>query len=77
MRYRAMVFCAKCDPSGGHMTEMYSGGVCPYCGHNGNSTVCDTVTKAARWVYDFYPSWWEWVVQWKGSRGHWDFKGKK
>jgi hypothetical protein len=32
-------------------TVMYSGGVCPICGKNSNSTVCHTQRIAVRRVY--------------------------
>lgn len=72
--YQAVFFCRACDHQMSYQTKMGAMGVCPFCGHSSGGLVCDTVTRGGRWVYDFYPTWWEWLVLWKGSRGHWEWK---
>ena len=41
-------FCVQCDKRLGTYHEMYSGGICPHCGHNSNSTICRTKTRVYR-----------------------------
>ena len=42
--------CVACHHVLTNYEKMHSHGVCPYCGHNANSTVCDTVTKSVEEV---------------------------
>jgi hypothetical protein len=66
--------CVGCDRWLTEHEIMYSNGVCPYCGYVVDSTVCDVTVRAAKWVWDFRPKWWQF---WKRSRGHWEFRGGK
>lgn len=34
---------------------MYSDGICPACGHQCKGTICDTVKKVVRDVYELKP----------------------
>lgn len=52
---------------------MDSDGVCPYCGHNSAITICNTIAKSARWIVDYSPTWWEWLMG-DREKGHWEFK---
>lgn len=51
--------CIKCHNKLGDYTMMYSSGVCPDCGHDSDSTICDTKTIVARkiykWVFICFP----------------------
>ncbi len=46
MKYIAQYRCVKCDTVLIDHEVFYSAGVCPYCGHINNSTICD-VRKVA------------------------------
>lgn len=44
-KWQASWVCTECNEPLSWNEKMYSYGVCPYCGHHSNSTVCDVVTK--------------------------------
>src|SRR5690606_9407902 len=44
----AVEHCVKCDAVLSTQERFYRGGVCVYCGHISNSTICDTVKKAVQ-----------------------------
>lgn len=55
--------------------RMWSYGTCPHCGYRGSSgTVCSTVQRVRRWVWDEPAlSWWDWL-RGKKRKGHWEYK---
>lgn len=40
--------CVTCGGQIGDRDRMYNGGICPYCGFDSDSTICDTNTKMFR-----------------------------
>jgi PHP family Zn ribbon phosphoesterase len=54
--YKIMT-CSKCKYRLTHNEKMHSGGVCPYCGLDDASTMCDTVNVIARKIK--HHKWWE------------------
>lgn len=55
--------CIRCQRRLDDSEMMHRGGVCPKCGYNSNSTVCNTYKVVLR-EYKHY-SWWEF---WKNKR---------
>lgn len=49
-KWKAVYECVGCHHVLTHFEKMHSSGVCPYCGHNADSTVCKTVTKSVEEV---------------------------
>jgi hypothetical protein len=43
--------CVDCNEALSHDTFYYGGGVCPHCGHNAKSTICDARKVIRRKVY--------------------------
>ena len=55
-KWQVAYSCSACETILNYLEVMDSHGICPYCGHNAKSTVCDYIFKAARkeagkWVY--------------------------
>ena len=69
----AVYLCGNCEQSLTETEKTRSNGVCPYCGQNTNSTVCNTTKKVGRWITDYKPTFWQWLTG-KRSTGHWEFK---
>lgn len=72
--WQRIACCVECGTPLDEEEEYYSEGVCPYCGHDDDSTICATKVRAARWVVDYEPSWWRRIFFWETSKGHWEFK---
>jgi hypothetical protein len=49
-RWYSTDWCKECNSRFCGSDLAYSGGVCPYCGHNSNSTMCDWKTRSFRKV---------------------------
>jgi len=69
--WRAFYFCVKCEQELKGSEKMHNCGVCPHCGHDSNSTICNTKTRVARWVTTYRPPWW---VFWESPEVHLEFK---
>jgi hypothetical protein len=52
--WRAEILCYHCEYVMSDHEKMYSGGICPNCGYDDESTVCDTVNKVVRPVYEHH-----------------------
>lgn len=59
-RWVAVHHCANCE----HILDMderfYSGGVCPFCGFDSHSTICNTKNRPV-WVA--HRPWWQWIIE--------------
>ncbi len=49
--------CIKCKCTLSDHKEFYSRGVCPFCGHNSESTICNTKTLVIREIKHY--KWWQ------------------
>ena len=47
-RFKAVHLCAKCEVRLSNHEMMCSHGVCPYCGNNSESTICDCIKKSVK-----------------------------
>ena len=45
-KYEPVLKCTECGHILDDDEQMYSSGICPYCGYSSHSTVCNTVTEA-------------------------------
>lgn len=65
--WRPYHYCTECGAQLDERTRMYSGAICPACGHKSihASTICDTYVMAERKVYTFVPKWWQF---WRRSK---------
>lgn len=66
-------FCVKCSERLGRHQEMYSHGICPFCGFNSDSTICDTNVRSARLVRGPQASWWQRPLKGDVRLGHWEY----
>jgi predicted RNA-binding Zn-ribbon protein involved in translation (DUF1610 family) len=72
-KWHAAYFCVACGEELSSDEVMYSSGVCPWCGHVSNTTVCRTETRVRRWVGGGVP-WWHRLLGW--VTGHWEYREK-
>lgn len=50
--WRGEPCCVACGKNLNRRQEYYSGGVCPFCGHDSRATVVDTVNRIYRLKWD-------------------------
>ena len=56
--------CTECNKRLSDSQKMYSSGICPYCGHNSNGTVCDTNMVTLKKII-LHPWWRFWKREFK------------
>jgi hypothetical protein len=74
-KWEVAYFCSACKTELSFGVVMGSHGICPYCGHNDNSTVCDHITKVRRWIWLDRPPWYLRLLL--PSRGRWEYKNEQ
>ena len=52
-----ITICTSCHKRLNRHNELYSGGVCPKCGRDSHSTICDTKTVIVKRIKHY--SWWQ------------------
>ncbi len=65
--------CKKCFWELSDSQKFYSYGVCPYCGHSSNSTICSTRKRIRTWRWDTKIPWYLKLFGYK-DKGHWEYK---
>ena len=48
--YFPIYYCASCNKEIGGRDRKYNDGMCPHCGVQSDSTICDCDVKKAHWV---------------------------
>lgn len=51
--------CVECDKKLSDRQRGYSGGICPFCGHNSYGTFCITNTVIAKEIKHNNKKWWQ------------------
>jgi predicted RNA-binding Zn-ribbon protein involved in translation (DUF1610 family) len=73
MNWELAEFCVKCGEFLDYDEVIDSNGVCPFCGFDSISTICETKRKVRRWISDGkYESLIDWILG--ISTGHWEYK---
>lgn len=57
VRYTTIRRCVACAKQISEWSMMYSSGICRHCGHDSESTICDTVNEIGHWVWDWRKLW--------------------
>lgn len=64
--------CVECKRLLSWGVVMHSHGVCPCCGHNSHSTVCNTNKVSRRWRWSNDRRWWQRLL--RIGPGRWQYK---
>lgn len=51
--------CSECYVHLNNGIYYYNHGICPFCGHNSNGTICDSFDAIYRKVFTYIPQWWQ------------------
>lgn len=72
-RWHLIEVCKECRAELSDDEVYFSDGICPYCGHDDDSTVLDTERIVARWVTTKKAHWfWGWFGD--QPEGYWEYK---
>jgi len=55
--WHKITICVNCKCRIKHQTRMYGGGICPNCGHDSHSTICDTKNIIIKEIK--HHKWWQ------------------
>lgn len=63
--------CSKCEHTLSDRAEYYGNGICPHCGHDSDSTICDTKYVILKETKHY--NWWDILSRERTYRGKNEF----
>ncbi len=74
-KWQVLTYCVSCHQLLDYEERMERGGICPYCGHDSKSNICQTYHQRRYWVSE-RPRWWPRRLWWHLTKlpGRWEYE---